>query len=565
MGACLTLGEARELFKRLAPLFQIRCKPELMPAGVVERGGRRAGFVPFFMNEHQRMFHDSSHRLVVRPKPRQIGSTVYEVRWSLARCMWCEGEVIYVILHDEAAQKYIREDLEKTYDRLPEGMKVRRQKAGDYMWSFPDTGSVLLLDHARVGAGPGRPCTKLVCSEYSRWFRASLGMSASKVGTAQAELLDQLIPMLGESGECVVESTGHTRGDDFHQMCMRLADEEAKGEMGEWRLQFVPASMVFSEEYLHKIWGTYERRGRSLQDFRRDYPETLDDCFRPDDLAFFTEEYLEKVRPYVEAASQRRRLVVLVGDSRGVEAREKARVGVRSGDMRGCMVFEDPVEKDRYVIGVDVGYGIGRSKVRDYSCASVRSRATGVQVAELWGQWPPPEFAEQIALLGWWYNRAGLIIERNGPGLTVITVLRTVLGYNGPFYTETYLDRVTERQTEQIGFTTSGGSGARGKRTVLELYRSEILRGAGGIRSPRLFAELRSFEDIDGRLQASPGAHDDCVIADALAMWWCNMLPAIDLGPTERDFAELGAWARVENYWRWRERQRKMMSHVRIV
>lgn len=93
-------------------------------------------------------------------------------------------------------------------------------------------------------------------------------------------------------------------------------------------------------------------------------------------------------------------------------------------------VWEQPSELEQYVICVDVAKGLTK---KDASCASVlRVRLEGSyfkyqMVAQLHGWINPEAYALDVWKLGLWYHCAPTVIERNGPGDSLIYQLVNVL------------------------------------------------------------------------------------------------------------------------------------------
>jgi len=153
----------------------------------------------------------------------------------------------------------------------------------------------------------------------------------------------------------------------------------------------------------------------------------------------------------------------------------------------------------RYLIGADpAGGGIEG----DYSCAEVIDRELGVQCAELHGHWPPREFAQKLVDLGKEYNSALLAVETNNHGHGVLARLDS-LGYP-----EVY------KQKKQDGWLTTAVS----RPVMIENLVTALIVEPGLFRSLRLLKECRTFvRDKNGNSGAAPGAHDDCVMAMAIA------------------------------------------------
>jgi hypothetical protein len=138
----------------------------------------------------------------------------------------------------------------------------------------------------------------------------------------------------------------------------------------------------------------------------------------------------------------------------------------------------------------------------DYSCAAVIERRSGLQCAELHGHFPPAELARKIIELGLFYNQALLVVERNNHGHAVLARLRI----------ERYPNIYQEGNAD--GWLTSSLT----RPPMIENLAAILAISPATFRSPRLLKEFRTFiRHADGKPAAQSGAHDDCVMAMAIA------------------------------------------------
>ena len=154
----------------------------------------------------------------------------------------------------------------------------------------------------------------------------------------------------------------------------------------------------------------------------------------------------------------------------------------------------------QYVIGVDPA---GGGTDGDYSCAQVIEVSSGMQIAELHGHFAPQELAARVMVLAQKYNDALVAVERNNHGHAVIAHLTMSQGYINLY-----------KSDGQLGWLTTVVSRPR----MLKHFRLFLVHGSHMFQSPRLLEECRTFiRYADGSCSAAPGAHDDTVIAMAIA------------------------------------------------
>lgn len=171
------------------------------------------------------------------------------------------------------------------------------------------------------------------------------------------------------------------------------------------------------------------------------------------------------------------------------------------------LVWALPSSEDRYVVGADVAEGLEHG---DYSCAQVLNVRTGNLEACWHGHIAADEFADELSKLGRWYNQALVGVEANNHGLTTVTALRN-LQYPS-IYRRRTIDRITNRQTQQLGWLTTRTS----KPLMIDELAMAMKAGELGIYDKPTIAELKTYvRDEKGHMHGSP--HDDRVMALALA------------------------------------------------
>ncbi len=155
----------------------------------------------------------------------------------------------------------------------------------------------------------------------------------------------------------------------------------------------------------------------------------------------------------------------------------------------------------QYILGVDpAGGGSGG----DYACVEVIDRASGLQCAELYGHYTPEELAAQAAKLGgntttrcWWWSGT-------------IMAMRCWRCWSG--WSNTSRCSGNKRYA---GWVTT----ALTRPTMLERFGAILVANPELFHSRRLLEECRTFvRHADGRIAASEGAHDDAMMAMAMAL-----------------------------------------------
>lgn len=202
----------------------------------------------------------------------------------------------------------------------------------------------------------------------------------------------------------------------------------------------------------------------------------------------------------------------------------------------------DEVKPHRYVVGIDASTGASA----DYSAVQVFSLEAYEQVAEWQGKVDPDRLAEIAFLIGCVYNGAMMVPEVNTFGFAVTKRIQTMIArYRGPassqpkMYTRPVVDRLTQKFTDKLGWTTTQQS--RG--FMLDVLEQGLRDGSIGVYGQRTLAELAAFAFPENQLggdyrppRARQGAHDDLVIALAIACAVASRLPKQFREPPVREY-----------------------------
>ena len=442
-------------------------------------------------------------------KARQVGITSYIAARFFVQTITRPGTLTMLVAHDKVSAEEIFRIVHRFWDNLEERLRkgvLKTSHNSGRELVFPHLDSEYTVASADENAGRGRTIQNLHCTEVSRWGRDA--------GEALASLRAAVVP----NGEIVLESTANGAWGPFYEEWQKAEEEGYLQHFFPWwyeetyrcvrgnELLAISPELSVSEENPHppqktrkggapefemteeeeelvrkhglKIDQILWRRQqwatlRSLA--RQEFAEDPVTCFRASGECVFELSVVD------EALSK-------IGEP--VEVRENGRVSIWLPAQTG----------KEYLIGVDpAGGGIDG----DYSCAEVIDRVTGAQCAELHGHYDLRDLAKELIKLGKEYNQAMLAVERNNHGHAVLVQLE-------------YLDyrNVYKQKGNQGWYTTAANRPEMIERMAVVLAdKPELLRSA------RLWNECRTFvRHADGTTGAASGAHDDCVMAMAVAM-----------------------------------------------
>ena len=478
---------------------------------VRDRHGR---LCPLVANPAQRAFEARRGRENVVLKARQMGISTWVAGRFFLRAITQPGTLTLQVAHTREAAESLLSLARRMWTELPEDLRdgplrLGRANAGQIV--FTDLGSeIRVASAADVNAGRGLSVQQLHCSEVSRW--------PGRAGETLAGLRAALAP----GGELVLESTPNGAYGAFYEAwsagtddpdvvagamsggagsgrvfaAMPGGEDDVVGSPGPVR-HFLPWWMepayvgpaVPRGKWTPEERGLAETQGLSEAQigFRRglerrfgalrsqEFAEDAASCFRATGACCFEVDALER---------------------RLAEAPEPL-LRRRNGALR---MWLPPVRGKNYVLAVDTAGGQADG---DFAAIEVLELATGLQCAELQERLRPAELARVCAELAREYGDALLVVERNNHGSAVLAFLETEQRYER-LYT----------QAGQAGWLTSAGS----KPEMVARLGALLAGSPERFMSRWLLGECRTFvADEGGRAGATPGSHDDLVMAMAIA------------------------------------------------
>ncbi len=344
----------------------------------------------------------------------------------------------------------------------------------------------------------------------------------------------------GELTDIWVEEASELRESQFNQLDLRL---RGRGAHKQITLTFNPVSTLHwlkgrffdREDPRALVLKTTYRDNRFLDP---DYCRTLE-AFRQSDPYYYQVYCLGEWgvlgKSLFHAANAAARLGQVAGPLRqgefsfswgydqalGREAIAPESIAFCAGENGPVSVYQEPQPGREYVIGGDTA-GEGS----DYFAAQVVDRLSGQQVCTLRGRMDEDLYARQLYCLGWWYNQALVAVESNFSSYPLRELER--LGY----------PRQYTGPGGSLGFRTTAAT-----RPVILAGLVEIVREHPDWLNDRTtLRELLTFvRSPRGRAEAQSGAHDDCVMALAIAYYVRSVSCLEDAGAWSHAVAR-GGW-----------------------
>jgi len=423
-------------------------------------------------------------------KARQLGISTYVAARFFIDTITRPGTLTVQVAHDQRAAEDIFRIVHRFQEKLPEALRegvLKTSRANVRQLRWPHLDSEYRVETAAdPNAGRGMTIRNLHCSEVAMWSRDG------------AEALVSLRAAVPPNGQVVLESTPNGAGGAFYQEWQDAAETGFVQHFLPWwmekgyrRPNLAPADPTLEELELQRKYGlddeqlAYRReirsncRGKAAQE----YAEDAESCFLlSGDCAFEVEPVNQRLKE-CEVPRQK---------TNAVEVRNNGHE----------LVWLPAQPKKQYIIGVDpAGGGIDG----DYSCAQVIEKTTGMQCAELHGHYTPRELAKRVARLGREYGNALIAVERNNHGGAVIQAL-----------TDEYTNIYMSPDDKKVGWLTSSASRPK----IIEVLGQLLAEETGIFSSARFLRECRTFlRQADGSSAATSGAHDDTVLAMAIAQY----------------------------------------------
>lgn len=414
-----------------------------------------------------------------------------------------------IVAHTDEAAANLFSITKRMYAHLPHALRPRCGSNSARGMQFSRLDSAIRVMTAG-GEGVGRSDTfqNLHLSEYAFW-----------PGDKEATLLGLLQAVPAQPDTLVViESTANGYEDFQARWAAAVAGESdfapvfcAWWEQPEYRRPARGLVPTREERQLQQRYGLDDQQlswrrwcirnacGGDERLFRQEYPSCPEEAFLTTGACVFDKETV-----LARLNSAPRGLTMRLDEA--LEGQTLRLAGVCQDPDGGLTVYERPRPGVPYVIGADTA-GDGS----DWFVAQVLDNTTGRQVATLRRQYDEDAFARQCMCLGYWYNTALLGIEVNFSTFPVKECQR--LGYPR-LYTRQTEDTYTHRYQKRYGFRTT----ALTRPLLVAGLVQQMRQDPASVQDRTTLWEMLSFvKNQRGRPEAMAGAHDDCVMALAIA------------------------------------------------
>ena len=482
--------------------------------------------VPFFLNEVQRDFIEKLEQNG-RSKPyfilkgRQQGFTTVITAIQLAYAIVVRNFAGFTLADRDDNTKAIFIDKAKVmYNALPERLKPTEKFNSVNELYFDKLNSSWRVASATSNVGRSRTLSFIHYSEVAFYHcpLSDLQKSIAEAATKDALCIYETTANgfneakeLWDGGSCVNLFYEWWKTPEYvscEYEYLENCDDRLKN-----RLSFLAEKGLSREQmaWYAKKYSSYIDKDSTKQE----YPCTPEEAFVSSGECVFNKEQISNYLAVFDTESEK-----------GYFEYQKRAYEIRGikGELIGCeysvenirfvplatgyiSVVEEPVKDRPYVIGADTA-GSGA----DYFTAKVIDNTNGKCVATLRKQrFDEDLFAEQIYCLGKYYNDALIGVETNFSRHPV-RVLKS-LGYTN-LYVAKNLSTMSDKTENYYGFITSSVT-----RPIIISNLVSIMRENIRLETDReTLKEMTTFiKRDDGKQAAANGAHDDLVMASAIA------------------------------------------------
>jgi len=473
---------------------------------------KNGDIAPLKLNNAQQILDDAVKKQlasegkirIIILKARQQGLSTYVGGYLYYSVSQNKAKKAMVITHHADSTRALFDMTKRFHENCPDILKPHTKYSSRRELSFDVLDSSYVVATAGSDAvGRGETLSHIHASELAFWPR-----------NTQEEVWNGLAQAVPNSPNTAIfiESTANGVSGIFYE----LWQGACKGENGyipvflPWfsdptYRESVPANFERTpeEDELVSRYGLDDeqlsfRRKKIAQNgidlFNQEYPDTPDRAFITTGRPVFNPEQLNNRLEETRDVNER---LALEGEEF---------VPHRRGELTTYYKHE---EGENYVIGADSSMGI---KNGDYSVAQVLDSKKR-QVAIWRGHVHPDYFADVLYALGEYYNTAHIIVENNSHGILTCTRLGKDYAYPN-MYLETQVDKITDRETIKLGFTTT----AKTKPLIIDQLRASMREGELELNCKTTIKEMMTYVVTEsGSMEAEPSCFDDCVMALALA------------------------------------------------
>lgn len=439
----------------------------------------------------------SEHRWVYILKSRKEGISTIYAAWNFRHIWLIENFESLLLSLDNPSAAYLKSIYQFFHDHVPPELQGTTVKENKYEIKY-DTGGWLRSMTASTDAARGSTPRSIHASEFAQYTNIRRILEAAlQAGTDDCEVVHESTAKgMNEAYDMWVNpDNGIEKVFITWINSPNCRQDTCKGRPPQELLD-AQKKYKFSDQHLN--WATdryHQRCGSNWDSFCQEYPMCPEDAFIASGARYFTG--------------------IVFPDARFDEKKDQ-----------GYREYEPPEQWSRYVAGVDSASGSPTGDFSTLAILNIDNPLAPRLAAAYYQRIAVPYFAKDLMKWLSRYHDPLAVVEINGPGSDVLWRLREA-GYTN-FFRRRVVDKVENIIMEKLGWHTSDTQGGGGTRSIL--FSKLLAHARGGMwagqqiakfdfRDERLQFEVNSVIYTDsGKVEHSPGKHDDLVIATGLAL-----------------------------------------------
>ena len=510
------------------------------PRYIIERAltviDKQKEVVPFIFNHPQNMFYEERTTRDDILKAGQLGLSTEIDAILTVKFLFIPNSWGAIISHEEEATKRLFQKVDYWLNSLPDWLKgfyvPGRTTQGDLVNKFCNSKIYIGTAGARA-FGRGDTLHYVHMSENSRW---------RDDGRIQTGLI-RAVPMNDPHTWIVKETTANGEGTPHHIEYKRAKDGDSKFKAHfipffsnpEYRIKgaeipageltikektmldrFPEAKAVENKGFVNIENIAWRREmTRSLVIEAGQSPERMfQQEFPVDDVEAFLSSGNPVFNPdKIALRKANARPPILIGNLEGLSENPS----IIETDLGWVKFFDMPSLEGHYIIFGDVG------QFSDRCVGTVVDRKSWKVIAKFRAQINAYPFGDELAKLGYFFNKALIAVEINNMGQS--TADRLVALKYPNLYMRDRLDEKTKKATKQVGWMTTGKT----KSLMIGFMQELVEREEGEIPDMEILDEMSTFIKTEsGGMEASEGNNDDCVISVAGAYYILKLNPYME-------------------------------------
>ena len=496
---------------------------ELWLLNFVKIVDEQGNIIPFKVNAAQKDFLKNKSKYNCILKSRRLGFSTLSLGLMLYTAYQKPYSTSMMVAHDKDTLRELFNTLKFMQNNLPDNIKLEETKNNRDELALSN-GSRIIVKCPDDTMGAGMKLEIIHLSEYGLWNEKYQEQGLITLEQSLAKNKDSMIIIESTARGYnhfykIWEDTQKNRSrykGFFYSWCNKTHLDQFRAEVDEaveWYksinkgnplssdpLELTPYERMLLEKtnvtLKQLMWRQYKLLGMEEKLFKREYPAFPTEAFTStmennvfdtsivDDRMYYVPEPLKNV-PNLPLSLQR---------YLGQELR----------------IYELPKPKEWYFAGVDTA--LGNSRGDDSSICILNS--DGEQVAVFNANTVPTyKFADIVNDLGYYYNTANLMIERNSYGIDILQRLHKEKGYVNLAKTKKK-DKITGRRKWEHGWYQDNVS----KTILVNDLKESFETGLILVNDRETLNQLKIYQEVNGKFGNQKGENNRDDLVDALGL-----------------------------------------------